>query len=127
LKASRDPEQGLFSMTVLRTDEIDSIFPLPGDRPPGHSWFLSRVELAPADHGPVRVWQKYHPNGVSVKGDFPKFGSASKIERSFGAHGKWGGRLRNIQRVNEGKTNVWSVLHKSVVRSPASGSDVFDA
>jgi hypothetical protein len=117
----------MFSLTVSRTDEIDSIVPFSVHRAPGNTWYISRVELAPADDAPKVVWQKYHASGVSVRGEFPKFGSSSKIAENIGALGKWGGKLCNIKRVNEEKTNVWSVLHKSVVRSPASGSDVFNA
>jgi hypothetical protein len=112
----------MFSLTVMRTDEIDGIFPLPANRAPGlHPWFMSRVELAPADGGAVTEWQKYHPNGESVGRDFSKFGSTTKISRITGANGTWGSKVRTIRRKDDQKRDVWSLLREFKIRRPACG------
>jgi hypothetical protein len=127
LRASTNPEQGLYSLRVLKTDEVDSIFPLPTHRAPGvHSWFISRVELTPAGGGSVSVWQKYHTNGISVKNEFLKFGCATKIQKSIGAKGLGGSELFSIKRRNDEGRDVWSVLRRSMVQSPANGSEFVD-
>jgi hypothetical protein len=118
--------QELYSLMVLRTNEIDDVFPLPAHRAPGHSWFISRVESVSADDKPGTVWQQYHPNGSSVREDFYKFGSPTRMTRNVGADGKWGPKLRTIKGSN-GEGDIWSVIRKSIVRAPAIGSDVFSA
>jgi hypothetical protein len=36
----------MYSLMVLKTNEVDGIFPLPAKRPPGYNWLVSRVEIA---------------------------------------------------------------------------------
>jgi hypothetical protein len=97
----------MYSLMVLETNEVDGIFPLPAKRPPGYNWLVSRVE-----------------NEGSVKRAFPKFGSPTKIQRSFGANGTWGRKLLTLQTINGEEEDVWSVLRRSTVRNSSRGSEV---
>jgi hypothetical protein len=108
---------------MLETNEVDGIFPLPAKRPPGYNWLVSRVEKASPDGKPTE-WHQYHPNEGSVKRAFPKFGSPTKIQRSFGANGTWGRKLLTLQTINGEEEDVWSVLRRSTVRNSSRGSEV---